>query len=213
MNQVIELHQKYDELQLKYGDPLLSSIYGAGCINSPRMMFVFMNPTGRNISSDPSWEGIRAPWIGTKHVWNLFNTLHFINNDIYEKILSYKPNEWNIDFVNEIYKELEQNSVYITNLAKCTQIDARPLSNSVFKEYLDLMYTEIEIVKPRKIITFGNQVSSIILKKNISVSKYVDNQKEELLLNENYKVYPTYYPVGQGRRNLPLAIQRIQANL
>ena len=210
MNQVIELHSEYDKLQLIYGNPSLNSIYGAGCIDTPSIMFVFMNPTGRNISSKPRWSGLRAPWIGTRQVWNLFNTLNLISNEVYENILKYEADQWDIDFAEKVYKQLEENSVFITNLAKCTQIDARPLNNKVFKEYLYLMYREVEIIKPKKIVTFGNQVSTILLKKNISVSNYINNEKEVLKLNDNYDVYPTYYPVGQGRRNLPLAVERIK---
>lgn len=207
MQQVTQLHNEYDKLQLKYGDPTLSSIYGAGCINKPNLMFIFINPTGRNISSIPSWEGLRAPWIGTKQVWDIFENLGLLKSNIYTKIKNIKPGEWDNDFANEVYKDIQNHSVFITNLAKCTQIDARALSNFVFKDYLSLMYKEIEIVNPKKIITFGNQVSSILLGKNISVSNYIENEKENLI---GYQIYPTYYPVGQGRRNMPLAINRIR---
>lgn len=207
MQQVIQLHNEYDKLQTKYGDPTLSSIYGAGCINNPEIMFIFMNPTGRNISSTSSWKGLRAPWIGTKQVWDIFENLGLLQSKIYLKIKSIKSEEWDYDFANEVYTDIQNHSVFITNLGKCTQVDARPLSNSVFKEYLNLMYKEIEIINPKKIVTFGNQVSSILLNRTISVSNYVDDQKEML---NGYKIYPTYYPVGQGRRNMYLAVKRIK---
>ena len=152
MQQVVQLHNGYDKLQLKYGDPTLSSIYGAGCINNPEIMFIFMNPTGRNISSACSWRGLRAPWIGTKQVWNIFENLGLLQSKIYLKIKSIKSEEWDYDFTNEVYTDIQNHSIFITNLGKCTQVDARPLSNSVFKEYLDLMYKEIEIVNPKKIV-------------------------------------------------------------
>jgi uracil-DNA glycosylase len=207
MNQVTQLHNQYDILQKRYGEPTLSSIYGAGCIENPRVMFVFMNPTGRNIAGEPSWEGLRAPWIGTKQVWDIFNDLGLLNNKIYKTIKEYKPEDWSIDFSNRVYSEIEKNSVFITNLAKCTQLDARPLNNSIFKEYLDLMFKEIEIVNPEIVISFGNQVSSILLGENISVSNYTKDEKENV---NGYDIYPTYYPVGQGRRNIPLALKRIR---
>jgi uracil-DNA glycosylase len=207
MQQVTQLHDKYNNLQSKYGDPSLSSIYGGGNIDSPEIMFVFMNPTGKNISSNPSWNGLRAPWIGTKQVWDIFYKLGFLSENIYTKIKEYGPNDWDIEFSNRVYKNIENSEIFITNLAKCTQIDSRPLSSRVFREYLDLMYKEIDIVKPKKIVTFGNQVSSILLGKNISVSMYKGLEVE---LFRGYHVYPTYYPVGQGRRNMPLAIERIK---
>jgi len=207
MKQVVQLHNQYDDLQKRYGEPTLSSIYGAGCIENPRVMFVFMNPTGRNIASEPSWKGLRAPWIGTKQVWDIFNNLGMLDEKIYKTIKKYKAEDWSIDFSNRVYSEIEKNSVFITNLAKCTQLDARPLDNSIFKDYLELMFKEIEIVNPKIVISFGNQVSSILLGKNISVSNYTKNEKE---IVNGYPIYPTYYPVGQGRRNMPLALERIK---
>jgi DNA polymerase len=207
MKQIIQLHKEYDELQKKYGEHSLSSIYGAGDIDNPKVMFVFMNPTGRNIASEPSWEGLRAPWIGTKQVWDVFYNLGFLNEDTYKNIKEYKPDDWSVDFCNQVYSEVEDNSLYITNLAKCTQLDARPLKNSVFRDYLELMLKEIEIVDPKIVISFGNQVSSIMLGKNISVSNYTKDEKE---IVNGYHIYPTYYPVGQGRRNMPLALERIK---
>jgi DNA polymerase len=207
MQQVIQLHPKYDSLQLMYGDPTLSSIYGAGCIESPKVMFVFMNPTGRNVSANFSWKGIRAPWLGTKQVWEIFSDLGFLDDDLYKRIRAMKSNEWDENFCSVLYDDIEKRGIYITNLAKCTQVDARALKNNVFKEYLNLMFKEIDIVKPKKIVTFGNQVSSILLGKNISVSNYLDLENENV---NGYSIYPTYYPVGQGRRNMPLAIERIR---
>jgi uracil-DNA glycosylase len=210
MKQIFQLHRKYDELQKRYGESSLSSIYGAGCIDDPKVMFVFMNPTGRNVASEPSWRGLRAPWIGTKQVWDIFYNLGFLNEDTYKSIKEYKSKDWSVEFSNKVYSEVEANSLYITNLAKCTQLDARPLKNSIFRDYLNLMYKEIEIVNPNLVISFGNQVSSILLGKNISVSNYTQDERE---IVNGYPIYPTYYPVGQGRRNLPIALERIKTVL
>lgn len=169
-----------------------------------------MNPTGKNISSIKTWKGLRAPWLGTKNIWNIFNELNLLDENIFNKLILLKQNEWTEEFSNEVYKNIESKNIYITNLAKCTQVDARPLKDSIFKEYLNLIYEEIEFIKPQKIITFGNQVSSILLNKKISVSNYLEIEFEELKIQNLYSVYPVYYPVGQGRRNQPLAINRIK---
>ena len=39
------------------------------------LIFVFMNPTGKNNASYKEWKGIRAPWIGSKNIWYLFYQL------------------------------------------------------------------------------------------------------------------------------------------
>ena len=66
--QLEDLKAEYDKLQIKYGAKELTSIYNGGCTNNPDICFVFMNPTGRNIASDPNWKGRRSPWIGTKNI-------------------------------------------------------------------------------------------------------------------------------------------------
>lgn len=70
-----DLNKKYDKLQIKYGAKDLNSIYNGGCDVSPEICFVFMNPTRRNIASSKKWKGLKAPWIGTKNIWNLFYKL------------------------------------------------------------------------------------------------------------------------------------------
>lgn len=205
-----DLTKEYDKLQKKYGAKELDSIYNGGCDNDPDICFVFMNPTGRNIASKKSWKGLKAPWIGTKNIWNLFYSLDLIDEDIYSKIRSIKGSEWTIEFANEVYDNVKKHKYFITNLGKCTQIDARPLSDEILKKYLNLLFKEIDIIKPRIIITFGNQVSSIILNKKISVS---ENRKicHEIEINNNkYKVYPVYYPVGNGIFNIDKSIEDIK---
>ena len=66
-----ELNSEYDKLQLQYGAKELTSIYNGGCTNNSDFCFIFMNPTGKNIASVPSWKGRRTPWIGTKNISNI----------------------------------------------------------------------------------------------------------------------------------------------
>ena len=205
-----DLKKDYDKLQMKYGAKELDSIYNGGCEESPDICFVFMNPTGRNIASDKSWKGRKSPWLGTKNIWKLFYNVDLISEDTYNKIINKKPKDWDYKFCDYLYDEISRNKIFITNLGKCTQIDARPLSDEVLKKYLDLLFKEIDIIKPKVIIAFGNQVSSIILDKKISVSQ---NRKicHKLNINNNeYKVYSVYYPVGNGIFNIDKSIEDIK---
>ena len=73
------------------------------------------------------------------------------------------------------------------------------------------MFEEIASVNPQNIVSFGNQVSSVLLAKPVSVGDYTGTKNEPLKIgNKKFKVYPTHYPVGQGRRNMPLAMKRIR---
>ncbi len=205
-----DLKKEYDKLQLEYGAKELDPIYNGGCENNPDICFVFMNPTGKNVASLKTWTGRKSPWIGTKNIWKLFKEVGLLSENTYKDIQSKKPKDWDYEFSDYVYEELTNNKIFITNLGKCTQIDARPLSDEVLKKYLELLFKEIDIIRPKVIITFGNQVSSIILNKKISVS---ENRKvcHELVVGKNkYKVYPVYYPVGNGIFNINKSIEDIK---
>lgn len=208
--EVKDLNNKYDKMQKKYGDKTLSSIYNGGCEKNPNVCFIFMNPTGKNIASELTWKGRRSPWIGTKNIWRLFYKINLLDENIYNEIQNKKAKDWTEEFADLVYKNVEDNKYFITNLGKCTQIDARPLSDAIYKEYLNLLYKEIEIIKPKKIIVFGNQVSSIFLKQKISVSEW-RKKSTEIKIKENvYEVYPVYYPVGNGMRNIDMVIEDLK---
>ena len=210
MTRLEDLKYQYDKLQMKYGAKELKAIYNGGCINNPDICFIFMNPTGKNIASNPNWKGRRLPWIGTKNIWKLFYNLDLLDEKIYEEIQKRKPQDWDESFADLVYESVEKHKYFITNLGKCTQTDARILPNSVYTEYLELLLEEIEIINPKIIITFGNQVSSIVLNQNISVSKCRKQRFIKNIEGKEYKIYPVYYPIGNGMMNIDKAIEDIK---
>lgn len=203
------LNKEYDRLQQIYGDPNLHSIYNGGCETNPDICFVFMNPTGKNIASLPGWKGPYHPWLGTKNIWDLFFASNLISQNIYQEIKNKKGSEWTPDFSKSVYEDITNHKIFITNLGKCTQTDARPLKDSYFKDYLPLLEQEIKIIKPKVIILFGNQVSSIFLDKKISVGATRKQYFEKKLGKEIYKCFPVFYPVGNGRFNIDKSIEDI----
>lgn len=200
---------EYDKLQKKYGAIELDSIYSGGCDKNPDICFVFMNPTKRNIASSKTWKGLKSPWIGTKNIWDLFYQLKLLDENVYKKIRKIKGKEWTEKFANEVYEEVKKHKYFITNLGKCTQLDARPLPDSVYKEYLHLLEKEIEIINPKVIILFGNQVSSIVLNEKISVSQCRKKQFLKTINGKQYKCYAVFYPVGNGKFNIDKSIEDI----
>lgn len=205
-----DLLPKYDRLQKKYGAKELDSIYYGGCRENADLCFVFMNPTGRNIASSKSWKGLKAPWIGTKNIWDLFYALDLLDSSIYDRIKSIKGIEWTEEFAGEVYQNVEKHHYFITNLGKCTQIDARALPNSSYLPYLNLLKKEFEIVKPKVIILFGNQVSSLVLGETISVSTVRKKCFVRIIKGVKYHFYSVYYPVGNGRFNIDKSIEDIR---
>lgn len=205
-----DLNVEYDKLQLQYGAKELTAIYNGGCSNNPDICFVFMNPTGSNVASNLTWKGRRSPWLGTKNIWKLFYKVGLLDEEIYEAIISKKAKEWDEKFADLVYENVEKHKYFITNLGKCTQVDARPLPDSVYLEYLNLLYKEIEIINPKTIITLGNQVSSIILDRKIAVSQCRKQNFTGKIRGKEYKIYPVYYPVGNGMMNMEKAIEDIK---
>lgn len=208
--QLDDLKSEYDKLQRKYGAKELDSIYNGGCSDNPNICFVFMNPTGRNIASSKGWKGLKSPWIGTKNIWDLFYSLDLLDEDLYNKIKFIKGNDWTEEFADEVYDDVIKNKYFITNLGKCTQIDARVIPDKVYLKYLKLLEKEFEIIEPKVIVLFGNQVSSIVLNEKISVSQ---SRKKLYIRNINgkeYRFYSVYYPVGNGRFNIDKSIEDIK---
>lgn len=204
------LNVEYDKLQQKYGASELDSIYNGGCDKHPDICFVFMNPTGRNIASSKTWKGLKSPWIGTKNIWDLFYSVDLLDKNIYDKIKSIKGKEWTEEFAEQVYDNVKKHKYFITNLGKCTQVDARELPDYVFEKYLYLLEKEFEIIKPKVIILFGNQVSSIVLNQKVSVSQCRKKKFIKKIGNDEYKCYSVYYPVGNGRFNIDKSIEDIK---
>ena len=205
-----ELNKEYEKLQTKYGAKELDAICNGGCISNPDFCFVFINPTGRNVAASKEWQGIKSPWLGTKNIWNLFLALDLIDKKLYNQIKTIKANEWTEEFAAEVYQNVADKKLFITNLGKCTQVDARPLPDNVYKKYLTLFFKEIEIIKPKKIILFGNQVSSIVLDEKISVSQVRRKKFERIINGKDYTFYAVYYPIGNGRFNIDKTIEDLK---
>ena len=108
-----------------------------------------------------------------------------------------------------VYEDVIKHKYFITNLGKCTQVDARPLPDSVYIKYLNLLEKEIEIINPKVIVLFGNQVSSIVLGEKISVSECRKKLFVKKINGKEYKFYSVFYPVGNGRFNIGKSIEDI----
>jgi hypothetical protein len=204
------LIKQYDELQKTYGSKDLNSVYGCGENSNPRVALVFMNPTKRNIATDKSWKGLRAQWLGTKQIWEFLAKCELFSSNINEEIKSKKPKDWTPEFCEYVYNEVKKQGLWITNLAKCTQNDARPLPDNIFIQYKDLLKEELKLINPQKIFFFGNQVSSIMLEQPIAVSTTRQKKFSLYIDGKEFESYALFYPVGNGRFNQHKAIEDIK---
>ena len=158
------------------------------------------------MAADRGWKGRRSPWIGTKNIWKLFYQIGLLSGNVFNDIQQLKPNQWTEEFADKVYNDVNEHKVFITNLGKCTQLDARPLPDSVYLEYLELLHQEIDIARPKLIVSMGNQVSSILLERKISVSQCRRKGFTKDILGHSYAIYPVYYPVGNGMMNMGKAV-------
>ena len=165
-----KINKQYDKLQDKYGSKQLNSVYGAGCRQNAKVALVFMNPTKRNIATDKNWKGLKAQWLGTKQIWDFLTKCDLFDENLNKQIKSKRPTDWTEEFCEKVYAEVASKGVWITNLAKCSQDDARPLPDEIFLQYRDLLKRELALVSPQKVLLFGNQVASIVLEEKVSVS-------------------------------------------
>lgn len=208
--QIEHLKRKTDLLQKKFGHSDYAAIYGTGCTIRPDVCLILMNPTARNVSVHKSWKGLRASWLGTKNIWKLLHRLGFIDKKTFAATQDKKPHEWDDTFSRNVYAALAKKKVFMTNLARSTQPDARPLPNSVFAACAPLMEEEIAFLNPKVVISFGNQVSSALLKRPIKVSECRKKAFELKVNDKSYPVYATYYPVGMGIMNMGKAVEDIK---
>lgn len=207
--QIDSIKPEIDRLQEKYGHPDYVALYGTGCIKNPDVFFLFMNPTAKNLTVKKDWKGIRAPWVGLKNTWRLMNKLGFVDDELLSAIEGMRAEQWDHAFVGKAYMHIAKKKAYLTNLARCTQPDARHVSDRVFKESREVTLEEIALVKPKVIIAFGNQVASSLLGQDVRVSEWRGKKAELRIGTKSFDVYPVYYPVGMGLRNIGKAIEDI----
>lgn len=74
---------------------------------------------------------------------------------------------------------------------------------------MHLLEKEIELINPKVVVLFGNQVSSIVLNEKISVSQCRKKPFEKDINGKKYTFYSVFYPVGNGRFNINKSIEDI----
>ncbi|MEK6959809.1 MAG: uracil-DNA glycosylase family protein [Nanoarchaeota archaeon] len=199
----------------------LSPIYGGGREQNPEFMFVFINPTRRNISSDPSWTGPRFPFIGTKQVWRVFHKAGLFDDGLLSYIES-NP-RWSVRFTDKVRDFLDSNSIYISNVVKSTGADAALPDSAKINLFLPALQRELEIVKPKYLVAMGlipferltgrkiklaDYHSQALAKKRLGTFKvsFGDNDRSRYASSE---VIPCYFPVGRGSPKKAVELLRL----
>jgi DNA polymerase len=200
-----ELWKVVDELNQKhFPENSLKPILGNGKNFRPKVMFVFINPTYANISSNPNWQGPRFPFIGTKPVWRIFHRAGMFDDELMNKINNSK--DWPLELTNEVLNFLRSKSFYFTNIVKWTGSDTTLPNSEKIKLFLPILKREIEIVQPQYIVTFGIIPFENLTNQKIKLADYYSKTMESQKLRffdidcngEKKKIIPCYFPVGRG---------------
>ena len=190
----------------------LMPIFGGGKIYKPKIMFVFINPTHKNTSSDPDWTGPRFPFIGTKQVWRVFYKSGLFDSSLLKII---ENGDWTENFANDVLKFLQIKSFYLTNIVKSTGEDSSLPEAKKVNLFLPLLKKEIYLVQPEYIVTFGLIPFESLTGRKIKLGEYYKKFTKTGKLqfynieNEKAKIIPCYFPVGRG--NPKRAIEILKA--
>lgn len=193
----------------------LCPIMGGGCIDKPRYMFVFINPTIRNVSTDSDWTGQRLPFIGTKHIWRIFNRAGHFPDNLLGEIES--RSEWEPEFAGKVYSVLEEQGFYFTNVVKWAGSNADLPNSEMIRIFSPLLLKEIAIVKPANIVTFGAIPYRAITGRNIVLGEYYDrvigqgSLEREVFEVDNHQtnLVPCYFPIGRGNPRRAVEVLRL----
>ncbi len=214
--QVLEISQRVIEIsQQYYGDHTLDAISGAGQIKQPKLAFVFINPTHRNISTSPAWNGLKAPWIGCANIWQLFADADLIDKEMNQVIQATKIN-WSEQFALDVYSHVAGQDLYITNIVKWAGLDAKLPEREKIRLYAPLLIEELRIVQPKRIIAFGQLTFDGLLRQlgikaqgtfGAMNEATLDTGLIQSIQTEVGEIIPCYFPVGQGIKNRAKAVE------
>lgn len=185
------------------GELNLKHIWGAGKQVEPDIMFVLMNPIGRNTSLQPGYEGVRLPFAGNKFFWKVLADAGLFPAALLDKII---PKAWDDPMSSLVIDALVQRNLYITDLVKCPSPLARDPDKAQIEAGLVLLKRELEIVRPKLIVTFGKLVFEEITGQKIRLKDHLarlENNEIPLYptratLGASYEVFPSYFPTGRG---------------
>jgi len=215
-----ELWRRVKELNRKhFPDNKFAPILGNGKTNKPKFMFVFINPTARNISSDKCWRGPRFPFIGTKQIWRVFYRAGLFSDELIDKINT--NSKWSVEFTNRVLRFLRSKQIYLTNIVKWTGRDAALPNSEKIRLFLPVLRNEIEIVKPRYIVAFGLIPFGSLTKSRIRFSEYYERATKSGILitypiqvgDFKTRVIPCYFPIGRGNPERAIELLKLVKRL
>lgn len=176
---------------------------GAGYAPNPNTMFVFINPTTRNISARADWPGLRMPFAGKPKWWSILAETGFVPPELPQQIAALGPTATMVD---HLIKTVQEQRLYLTNAVKCVDDGSNlPIAGRV-QASLPQLQAEINFVQPRLIITMGLLPFAALTGHALRLSDQLwDAQQGRINLYPSrpingrvFDVFPCYFPTGRG---------------
>jgi uracil-DNA glycosylase family 4 len=128
---------------------------------------------------------------------------------------------WSVGLANEFLGFLVKRRMYLTNLVKWTGSDAALPDSKKVKLFLPVLEREIEIVKPRRIVTFGLMPFESLTGIKIRLSDYFKKaiktgRLKTYDININgfkARIIPSYFPVGRGNPRRAVELLKLAGRL
>lgn len=176
---------------------------GGGCVDQPDVMFIFINPTVRNISAHADWIGPRFPFAGKPKLWQILAESGFVRADLPQDMLMLGPTP---EMVEVLIAETQRQRLYLTNAVKCVDTGSNlPTAARVAAAWSFLQH-EIALIRPKLIVTFGlipfRQLTSMDIRLADQLWETQGGScpffPSQPIAGESYSVFPCYFPTGRG---------------
>ncbi len=86
--------------------------------------------------------------------------------------------------------KLSIDDVFFTHVIKCKTLNSNPPSSSEFNSCKSYLFTQIELIKPKVIITLGKDAYAKVTSDNESF----ENVRGHVIEFKNYKLIPIFHP-------------------
>lgn len=194
---------KLCEPQYLAGTLTLKHMSWVGKKSEPDIMFVLMNPIALNPTLHKTYDGALLPFAGRKAFWKVLVEANLLPEDLLAKI---KTKPWNDQITSVVIEALIEKNYYITELVKCPSQKAIDPDNEQVKTGLDILKREIDLVQPKRIVTFGLLVFQALTGQKVKLKEYLEQLRNgqaqpfyvEAASGQKYEVFPCYFPTGRG---------------
>lgn len=178
-------------------------VSGGGCVDRPRLMLVFINPTVRNITARADWPGPPFPFAGKPKLWHILADAGLVSHDLPAQIAALGPTP---ALVERLIAESRRSGLYLTNAVKCVDDGSNLPAATRVAESWPLLAEEIGIVQPRYIVALGQLPFRALTGLTVRLADQLwDAQHGHLsplpsrpIDGHSYPVFPCYFPTGRG---------------